>query len=231
MNKDYNFIYYSLNILVSCWLLISCGYEPNYRKTAASAFSSGIEKGGRPLSDMEMGVAQRVCYAFRSKRVKFSAELMGNPFNFVYVTNNCDGGVISEPLHTTLSQVNVGGSLSFESTFLKAYNREVQTDIHGYLAKVCEQVLKGETPLNYLEQNNESFEYAFSSSVYDKIDVLIGNQNLNSGNIAVNRMISLEVLTNQTSAGDYLGLVVKTTSSFPCDNNNIKTISQNFSGL
>jgi hypothetical protein len=198
----------------------SCGLERQYNDKDAQVFAFGEAaiNGGRALRDDEMSVALRVCYAFRSKRTKFSAELIGRAFAFNYETKSCQSSVpeVQSTIDSRLSQLLINGPLSYESVFPGSYAREVQTDLNGLLSSLCSQVLKGETPLNYQESNNESSEYIFTSGVYDNIEIRTGFQNQVSGSIEVNSVVKLEVLTNQVASGDLQGLVVKTTRSFPC---------------
>jgi hypothetical protein len=200
-------------------ILSSCGLERQYgNDTQVFAFGSSALNGGRALRDDEMSVALRICYAFRSKRAKFSAELIGRDFTFNYQTKSCKSSVaeVDTRLDTKLSQLLINGPLSFESIFPGSYLREVQTDLNGFLKGLCSQVLKGETPLNYEENENGFSEYIFTSSVYDNIEIRTGTQIEVDGPIIVNNVTKLEVLTNQIVSGELQGIVAKTTRSFPC---------------
>lgn len=199
--------------------LSSCGLERQYGDSQqVFAFGESAVNGGRALNDDEMSVALRVCYAFRSKRAKFSAELIGRDFNFNYQTKSCRSSTpeVNSQIDTKLSQLLINGPLSFESIFPGSYAREVQTDLNGLLAGICSQVLKGETPLNFYENQDGSSEVIFSTGVYDNIEIRTGAINQLNGPLTVNSVVKMEVLTNQVVSGDLQGLVVKTTRSFPC---------------
>lgn len=198
----------------------SCGIDKDYRPSTNLSFSESLLSGGRPLNDAEMAVALRVCYAFRSKRTKFLAEMLENQFNYTYQIKNCEDEMSSPvELSTTLKQLMVDGPMSFEASGVTfSYMREVQTDVNGDLADLCTQIFKGETPLNVLEKQNQYYEYSFFSNVYDTIEVRVGAMKSPTATVAtVMRMVRLEVLTNQQSSGDYLGLVVRSSRYFPCE--------------
>lgn len=221
------------SILGLILVLHACGLDQTYQSGAGLAFSSDLSAGGGPLNDGEMGVALRICYAFRSKRTKFLAEMMDNPFNFTYQTKDCSDNVSPlANLNTTLKQLMVDGPMSFEAhgvTF--SYLREVQTDVNGELRDLCTQIFRGETPLNLVESNNEFVEYRFTSNIYDTVEIRYGSKpNPNATDPVVTRMTRLEVLTNQQSSGDYLGLVVRGSRFFPCEEgtNAVRTQEQNF---
>lgn len=207
----------SLSILL---VINGCGIDRTYRKTASLGFSENLLNGGRPLEDGEMAVALRICYAFRSKRTKFLAEMLESPFNFTYQTKDCQDNVSTPTnLNTTLKQLMIDGPMSYETSGVSvSYMREVQTDINGDLSELCSQVFKGETPLNFKEIDNEYYEYFFGSNIYDTVEINIGSKSpaANSG-LVVNRMVRYEVLTSQQSSGDYLGLIVKSARFFPCE--------------
>lgn len=202
-------------------LLAGCGVDKTYTGGKVSmSFSNSLESGGSPLSDNEMAVALRICYAFRSKRTKFMAELLENPFNFTLKENDCSNiegrNVV---LNTTLKQLNVGSPMSYETTGVNfAYQREVYTDVNGELSNLCSQVLKGETPLDIAEIKNEIYEYQFFSQIYDTAEIKIGALKApTDAEPTVSQVIRLEVLTNQQSSGDYLGMVNRSTRYYPCN--------------
>lgn len=214
-------------IILSGLFLQGCGIDKTYRGGEALAFSDNLLTGGTPLNDGEMAVALRICYAFRSKRTKFLAEMIESPFNFSFQTKDCNDN-ISTPtdLNTTLKQLMVDGPMSYEASGVTySYMREVQTDVNGELSELCNQIFKGETPLNVMELNNEYYEYRFTSNVYDTVEIRVGAKNdPNASEPSVNRMRRMEVLTNQQSSGDYLGLVVRSSRYFPCNNEGSATV-------
>jgi hypothetical protein len=211
--------FYLCTLVITSAMMTSCGLEREYAdESQVFAFGNAAVNGGRALRDDEMSVALRVCYAFRSKRAKYSAELIGSDFPFNYQTKSCKSKTpeVDTRLDTKLSQLLINGPLSYESIFPGSYAREVQTDLNGLLTDLCGQVLKGETPLNYQENDNGFSEYIFTSGIYDNIEIRTGAQVQEDGPIVVNNVVKLEVLTNQVVSGDLQGIVVKTTRSFPC---------------
>ena len=214
-------------------VLQGCGIDQTYRDGTSLAFNESLLSGGTPLNDGEMAVALRICYAFRSKRTKFLAEMIESPFNFSYQTKDCNDNVAAPVnLNTTLKQLMVDGPMSYETSGVTfSYMREVQTDISGDLKELCTQIFKGETPLNTAEINNQYYEYRFTSNVYDTVEIRIGNKVSPEATVpTVTRMTRMEVLTNQQSSGDYLGLVVRSSRFLPCDTgtSSVRTQEQTF---
>lgn len=219
-------------VLLSAFTAFSCGIDKSMRDSTNLSFSESLSSGGRPLNDGEMAVALRVCYAFRSKRTKFMAEMLESEFKFSFQTKDCEDTVSSPAeLVTTLKQLMVDGPMSYEASGVSSsYLREVQTDVNGDLAELCTQIFKGETPLNVLEKDNQFHEFSFLSNVYDTVEVRVGALQTPQDTVAtVMRMTRLEVLTNQQSSGDYLGLVVRGARYFPCsDNTKVRSQEQSF---
>ncbi|MEC7277784.1 MAG: hypothetical protein VXV96_15790 [Bdellovibrionota bacterium] len=205
--------------LTSILMLVGCGYDQTY-KEGDTNFSSAVTSGGEPLDDTEMAVALRICYAFRSKRTLFLAQKVESNFNFTYRAYDCDGNLsVEQQLLSTLKQLLPGGPLSYESTgFTLPYMREVETDISGHMESFCDEVFKGNTPLDVIEENNEYFEYEFLSGLYDTFIVRIGSsQNVNDPTPIVTRIHQYEVLTNSQPSGDYTGMVVRTSGRTRCE--------------
>lgn len=222
----------SLFTLIVVLIISGCGIDKSFENGEVSLkFSQAVEAGGSPLNDSEMAVALRVCYAFRSKRTKFLAELLETNFNFNFQENDCQGAVTrNTSISTTLKQLESGGPLSYEATAVGfAYQREVFTDINGVMEDLCTQILKGETPLDVFDINNEYHEYNFTSGIYDTVDIKVGSKaSPNDSSPTVREVIRLEVLTNQQSSGDYLGTVYRHTRYYPCDGGAFKTKMQTF---
>ena len=235
MKSVISILFTSFALFSAAAFVSSCGLERQYADDQqVFAFGSSALNGGRALRDDEMSVALRVCYAFRSKRTKFSAELINRDFSFNYQAKSCKSSEpeVNSQIDSKLSQLLINGPLSFESTFPGSYAREVQTDLNGLLKGLCSQVLKGETPFNYSENTDGFSEYIFTSGVYDNIEIRSGSVNEQDGPLVVNSVTKLEVLTNQVVSGDLQGLVVKTTRSFPCralgDTEVSRTMTQTF---
>lgn len=226
-NISYKFSKYSLKSLVLLVLmgsLASCGYDKSGTQSSdVLGFSSAALKGGVPLSDGEMAVALRVCFAFRTKRTKFSVEMLGNTFDFNYIAKDCQGKEDHKSFSAQLMQQSSTQPLRYQSSFSGPYISEVQTDINGYLSGLCSSVLAGETPLNTREIDNNLYEYRFQSSVSggDMVSVTIGSKvNPTDSAPTVMQKVTLDVLTNATSSGNYQGMVTEATRYIPCDTTN-----------
>lgn len=225
--------------LLKCLLLIfviaSCGYDKTSDGEQTN-FTASVTTGGSPLSDQEMAVALRVCYAFRSKRTLFLAEKLDSNFNFSYISKNCNEEVVTDTnLNTSLKQLLPNGPLSYEVVGTSySYMREVQTDTHGYLEDYCGDVFKGDTPLDVMEKDNEFYEYEFVSDFYDTVIVKIGSGlNPADDTPVVKRILRYEILTNQQSSGNFLGMVNKMSQRVACDpanpsDNRFKSFTQTF---
>jgi hypothetical protein len=223
-----------ISLLSACLLFTACGYDKADTIVEESlGFSQQALSGGTPLDDNAMAVALRICYAYRTKRSKFTVEMLKGQFNFSMTTRNCQNQETTESFTSELTQESSGEPLYFESDYSKNYFKEVQTDLHGYLATICGDVLAGETPLNTAEIGNEFYEYTFQSSVSggDQVAIQIGAQDTPSAaNPSVKRKIVFEVLTNATSAGNYQGMVVETRQYSPCGDaaNTVRLVKQVF---
>lgn len=208
-------------MLVLIGTLVSCGYDKSSTQgNETLSFSTSALKGGRDLTDGEIAIALRVCYAFRTKRSNFSVEMIGNTFNFNYMTKDCQGKEDQSTFSGQLSQQTSTNSLRYTSSFTGPYISEVQTDLNGYLKNLCSAVLAGETPLNSENVNNELYEYHFQSSVVyagDTVTITIGSkQSPTDSNPTVSQKVILDVLTNSTSSGSYQGMVTEATRYLPC---------------
>ncbi len=215
-------------------MLGSCGYDKTYESREESLyFSQEALAGGVPLTDYQMAVALRVCYAFRSKRSKFTAEMLGQSFNFNYLARDCSSNETTQTFSATLSQQDSSSPLKYSSTFTGNYFRDVQTDTSGYLADLCSDILAGETPLNASEVENELFEYGFRSSVTngDEVTIQIGSvQSSGATTPRVTQKLVFQVLTNATSSGNYQGMITDAKRYLSCgtDNTNVKLYQQTF---
>lgn len=213
-------------------ILVGCGLEmPESTNEVNFQFSEAIESGGRPLNDAEMAVALRVCYALRSKRTNYLAELLETTFNFRIQQNDCQQKEITMTvINSTLKQLESNGPMSFETVGINLpYQRQVITDLHGELTAVCSEVLKGETPLNLQNNQNEIYEYSYNSSLYDVVEIKIGSKlRPTDERASVTRVLKLEILTAQKSSGDYLGMVYKSSLFLPCENSMFKSRIQTF---
>ena len=225
---------FGMLLLVFIGALSSCGYDKSYEDTEESLyFSQDAINGGVPLTDSQMAVALRVCYAFRTKRSKFSLEMMGLGFVFNYTTRDCSSNETTTTIDSVLVQDNSNEPLRYDSSFTGSYVDEVQTDINGYLSDICADVLAGETPLNTLETNNELHEYSFNSSISDgdQVVIQIGNAKTPDSEVpSVTQKVILDILTNATSAGNYQGMVIEAKRYLPCSNDSteVKLFKQVF---
>ena len=210
----------------------SCGLDQTYVEDDESLiFSSSALSGGTPLDDGELAVALRICYAFRTKRSKFLAEMLGTSFTYSFNTVDCADAEASDSFTATLTQESSDYPIVLESDFTGNYMSEVQTDTTGFLSDLCSDVLAGETPLNISEVDNSLYEYSFSNTVTngDKATIKIGYESdPNSGSPSVYQKIIFDILTDSTAAGDYQGMVIEAKRYVRCsdDSEDVKLYQQ-----
>jgi hypothetical protein len=195
----------------------SCGLDRKYiERSPATELSTAIVEGGRSLSESEMKVAVRVCFALRSKRNNFNTLLMGNTFSFRMKRTTCATSSTSSDASTVLSQ-NID-QLYYNTKYTGEFNAVVETDVSGYLSLLCEKVIKGETPVNYYEQGSESREISFSalSLDNDRFTVKVGQKSGSSVNTT--KIVVLDVATSVNALGaSLIGLIAKETRYLKCN--------------
>ena len=206
--------------LISGLVLVSaCGAHKRGSVEDNVDFTSKIITGGSPLPEDQMAVALRICYAFRSKRSNFRTEYMGNSFRFKTTRTSCnEPGQRVEYLNTTLRQNLESDPMTFDTTTDLKYFKKVKTHQDGILSNICDQVIKGETPVNVFDHKNGVAEVTFYENLgVDNFSVRYGSK---SSALQVDfdpvKIENFKVLTSSASSGNLIGLVYESDRYEPC---------------
>ena len=211
-------------------VLVSCGSDRQTVKKE-QALVQAIQAGGAPLSDSEVAVALRICYAFKSKHTTFKAELVGKPFTFDLKENYCDGHKEQEFLNTVVTEIAFDQPLQYLSQSQRPYFRTIMTHIYGPLNKICDDVLKGNTPSNVVTIDSESvMEVGFVNGLYDEYEIRYGRKKVKTDvTYSPYKVERFKVLTNSRSSANLLGLVVESYRAQSCDNSvNLRETTQTY---
>jgi hypothetical protein len=199
--------------------VVSCGQQRRGKKTTKADFVSAIEPGGAPLTSDEIATALRICYAFRSKRTKFRTDMKNFEFRFRFEEENCEKESRAEEARASLRLGSHSDPIEWDINTKADYLPLVQTDVHGFISAICESVVRGETPTNTTQSGVDLMEVSFKAgSLKDSYTVRMGTkEELEDEEFKVYRVATFEVLTNATSAGNFLGLVVSTELAERCE--------------
>jgi hypothetical protein len=204
-----------LNLIFILVFIMSCGIDKD-RSSGRSPATLGqeIELEGDTLSSVEQSIAVRICFAYRSKRSRFSTTSIGDDFNFNIEHTQCSGEVIEEDIATKLRQNNVG--LFFDTSYSGEFYEKVETDIDGILKSVCTNVLKGESSANSFEVNNSTHAISFSTSRnIDSYQVQIAQKTSSSTEELVVQIIDFEV-PEKNSSNPYYGATTSVKRTIAC---------------
>lgn len=202
-----------IKVLFLISVLTACGRTYSGKDDREIDLISPVIAGGRALTNAEMPIALRICYAFRSKRTNYQAEYANSTFNFELKEKSCTD--VNESTSTFATVLKMGrlptDSMYFDSSSTKPYFKEVMTHVEGPISFICDEVIKGNTPLNLSQLTTKDvFEVNFFSDAISgdgfeiryaaKVDAL-------NTNYSVFRLERFSVMTNATSAGNKIGLV------------------------
>lgn len=101
----------------------------------------------RTLNGDEVNIALRVCYALKTKRIKFKADLNGTDFHYQSTEKKCDGASVEKNYQSKL-KVEVDGKMTYETDYQGFYLSEVPTDLNSPMQSICEKLFQGEIPDN-----------------------------------------------------------------------------------
>lgn len=207
-----------LLILIAVLGLASCGSEREYKKRE-QALIQAISAGGTPLTDAEMAVSLRICYAFRSKHTTFKAEQVGKGFRFKVDESFCDNRKEQEFINTVVSDLGLDRPLEYSSSSSRPYFKTIMTNVFGPIKSICDEVLRGNTPSNVITvSQDEVMEVRFINSVYDEFEVRYGRKvKFTDVNYKPYKVENFKVLTNSLSSGNLLGLVTESSRKALCD--------------
>ncbi|MDC1174283.1 hypothetical protein OAT67_02735 [Bacteriovoracaceae bacterium] len=221
-----------LTIALLAFVGCGAGHKGTQEKVV---LNQSISAGGSVLNDTEVATALRICYAFRSKKTQFRATKLNTDFKYSTSFKDCDERLFSPTavITTTLKQLLESEPMVYDSSSDLPYLKVVQTHMDGAIEGICDQVLKGETPLNVQEVSpTEIIQYAFKSSLAngDSYEVMHAKRESTTVNeFIVDKVEKFKVLTNATVAGDLLGLVSEYESHENCEDEDfVKTFIQDY---
>ena len=123
----------------------------------------------------EVNIALRICYALKTKRINYRADLNGQKFKYKSNEQNCDGTIKNESYQAEL-KVPQNGTMKYESSYQGFHLSEVPTDINPPMNSICSKLFQGEIPENTF-QSSDSQRMQFKFSQDSGIDII----NIHSG--------------------------------------------------
>ncbi len=212
--------YYLTFILT--FVTIGCTPDGKVRRPAQvlNQFSKSVIAGGNPLGDDEMGVALRICYALRFKRGQMLGSFGNHQFRFDIEERTCNGQEETYQWKTKLNQPNTDKELTFESRKDTLFFNKVLSDIHPPLATICKALTNGNTPMNTVEIDDHLVELRFYSKAKDYVEMRHAHKGIHHQMSSRPYKIErFQILTNKTSAGNYLGMSAQSLRLIPCNEN------------
>ena len=120
----------------------------------ASSFSTN-------LGQSEVNSALQVCYAFRSKRIRFRSDRLGNAFSFSFAHTKCDGATSSASLSANLRGEYESRPMNFDLFTTQNFESLVQTDQHGDLSGLCQMLFAGKDVSKTKDAGDSRYVYEF----------------------------------------------------------------------
>ncbi len=173
------------------------------------ALGATISPTGSSLSDEEVSVALRICYAYRSKGTRFRTDRLNKLFRFEMEKTDCDQSKKIESFNSTL-KLDSNDVMYFDApSFMGPYNRVVQTHDNGHLGSICRQLFAGTTPRNTSVEGDRLLEFSFLKRFQDGYLVRYGKRKdpTDSSEYEVERIERFYVQTNSQATGVPYGLV------------------------
>jgi len=210
-------------------LLASCGGNKREVAQVQNTFGGTLSFETQPvLSDVELGVANRICESFRSKRSNFLLyNRVDKTYEFEEKTKDCDNQKSEKVIETNLNQDTDSGKFSFSGQEKNVFSL-VQTHDQGYLTSICETLLKGSQDFKTIfPYGSDLIQVQFSKSSNDQFSVDVATS-LSDGTYKVYKKLIYEVDTYSPSDSLKYGLIIEAESSSTCGNQRNKTITQEF---
>jgi hypothetical protein len=209
----------TITFIITSLLLSSCG--PGHKGSGASKTVKGIgnvlQKGQVSLTDGELGIATRICEAFRSKRSNFLLyNRVGKRYEFTKNIHNCLEQDLSNTINPRLLQKDSGTKFIYEVSSESKYT--VQTHDRGYIKSICEKLLIGNNDINtIIDDAGEIYEVEFAQGSMDYFLIYKASP-LNSIDYQVYERIKYEVDTTSSTDNLKYGIVKKMTKTSNCNN-------------
>ena len=120
-------------------ILLSCGQAS---RALPGGRMVGVKAESRSFVSRDLSLAQDICYALRSKNIRFRTSFLGRPFAFRVATKDCDGVEADQQISSILRMPSSRGPLIYESEGGED-SYTVQTHKAGFLRYFCAYVLEG----------------------------------------------------------------------------------------
>lgn len=224
-----------LIILISFW---GCGntFDDLESNSAAQSFTEKVEKGGVGLDDRSLGIALRICYALRSKRLHYETDLLGQRINFQVSSSSCENNTSIPPTQRSLGlyiSKSPTGSLFMQGPQATTFFTEIITDKQGPLSSLCETALSGGTPLDLEGQGLEFKRFSFRDRGLDQVEIEYArvkdpNAFRNDREYEIYQTERFSFLTDNLSSGPYIGLTSESLREINCSNASVSQLIQTF---
>ncbi len=161
-----------LLILLTMTLVDGCGTN-HHPKTPDFVIKSEM-KATQDIATEELSIAQRICYAYKSKSAKLKSEYNLKTFVWKLKNQNCDKSENTQSIQATVKSDFGSGTLAFEmptGITAKGFLSNVQTDTNGFLSSVCEKISRGNTISNTTELNGIKVQLSFDRKDLDRYKI------------------------------------------------------------
>ncbi len=123
--------------------LLSCGRENGLGLKNKDIFIKPNLNYQRKMTNEEMNIALRICYALKTKRIHYKANRNGQRLNYSREEKKC-GQVEELSKFSTVLLVPNNGPMIYQSEDNGFFIKEVPTDLNFPLGPICNKLFKGE---------------------------------------------------------------------------------------
>ncbi len=219
----------SILILIGLMTMASCGKQSDIAVHNREINIRANLNFMRTLKNNEVNVGLRVCYALKTKRLKYKSYLDGHVFNLKSYKTNCAG---AKSVHNfqSLLKVSSSKSMTYETTYQDHHISDVPTDQNLPMSVICSQLFNGEVPENTIQLNSkERIQFEFTNEgETDYINMHLGVLDTENTSLGGYKTTGVKVFGLKTfpATPELIGVVVNYYYATPCtDQNNQKIIS------
>lgn len=219
--------------------LVSCGEQRKgsgmHTPSPGEVFSSEI----KTLDANSWSIAYRVCNAFRSKRTYWHmTPIIGKTAKLDIKERECSSSSVDEStIDSKISAPTLSSPITFASLSTENYEKNIQTDAHGYLAQVCPTIISGENPIQFysikrderiytqfqnIDASSDAVHVKFTKEIQDKNGDIVGYESY--------RVVSLKISTSGVS-DMLLGTVSELKDSKKCEDGADEYIEQTLASI
>lgn len=186
---------------------------------------------GRALNTSEFPPAERICEAFKDKRINFPQNYATYKFKFHKKLTNCADNNEANSYHW----VQIDGNLDFVDESSGKLFRKIRTDETDSLKSICDEVSGGNYPSNtWPFEINKVKQYKFVASTdskYDKLYISVGEKMEGQNRYICTKIEESLVHVTQTATPSLEGFERETFVSEKCPDgstNNVKNETVKF---